>query len=75
MTPDALLPVGRDCDCGFPLVWRHGEQWCCVYGSHPAPVHYRFPNAPGAGLVRDVMAAPNLTRNALRRRADRRRVA
>lgn len=33
-TADALVPVGRDCDCGMPLVWRHGHQWCAVYGSH-----------------------------------------
>lgn len=33
-SPDALVPVGRDCDCGMPLVWRQGHQWCAVYGSH-----------------------------------------
>ncbi len=34
---DSLLPVGRDCDCGFPLVWSGGHQRCAVYGSHPGP--------------------------------------
>ena len=33
--PSALLPVGRDCDCGFPLVWHWDGQRCAVYGTHP----------------------------------------
>jgi hypothetical protein len=68
MSADALLPVGRDCDCGCPLVWRHGKQWCAVYGSHPAQVHYRFPDAPGARLIELCMAAPNNSRSAVRHR-------
>jgi hypothetical protein len=36
-----MIPVGRDCDCGYPLVWRLGEKWCAVYGSHPLPDHER----------------------------------
>lgn len=44
---DPLISVGRDCDCGHPLVWRAGHQWCSVYGSHPppAPVLYLRPAA------------------------------
>lgn len=34
MTAEALLPVGKNCDCGHPLVWHHGQQWCAVYGTH-----------------------------------------
>lgn len=54
-----LLPVGKDCDCGHPLVWRDGEQWCAVYGRHPArPQEVRFRNysAPGARLVAELTA-------------------
>lgn len=54
---DSLLPVGRDCDCGHPLVWRNGMTRCAVYGSHPAPadpVHFRDWSAPGARLVQAV---------------------
>jgi hypothetical protein len=72
MTADALLPVGKDCDCGSPLVWRHGEQWCAVYGSHPTWLHFRANEAPGAELIRLSLEAPNNTRNAVRRRAQRR---
>ncbi len=72
MTADALIPVGRDCDCGFPLVWRRGRQWCAVYGTHPAPgIFMRDPTAPFAELVRMCMDAPNMTRNAVRLRAKR----
>jgi hypothetical protein len=51
---EPLLPVGRDCDCGAPLVWMRGAQRCAVYGTHPAPVdvvHFRNLAAPGAELV------------------------
>ena len=34
-SPQPLTPVGRDCDCGFPLVWVGDRQVCAVYGSHP----------------------------------------
>jgi predicted nucleotidyltransferase len=33
---DSILPVGRDCDCGHPLVWRDSAQVCAVYGRHPS---------------------------------------
>lgn len=80
---DALLPVGRDCDCGHPLVWRSGQQVCAVYGRHPAEpehaafsdssagtrVHYRNRNAPGARLVALCLDAPNNTRTAVRHRS------
>lgn len=47
--PAALVPVGRDCDCGHPLVWVGDEQRCAVYGTHPAPAQpVRFRAAPGA---------------------------
>jgi hypothetical protein len=59
--PEALLPVGVDCECGFPMVWRHGLRSCAVYGSHPAPeqltsyadtvVTLRNLDAPGAALI------------------------
>ena len=42
-TPEALMPVGKDCDCGYPLVWRRDKQVCSVYGTHPTPIHYRHP--------------------------------
>lgn len=60
MIEQPLLPVGRDCDCGQPLVWSDGHQWCAVYGSHNnvAPHELdllrtfgRNPFAPGAALV------------------------
>lgn len=54
---DNLLPVGRDCPCGHPLVLRDGVETCSVYGSHRAPIE-----APGARLVRLSMSAPNNTR-------------
>lgn len=69
---DALLPVGRDCDCGCPLVWRQGQQWCSVWGSHPYyPRIGSWKDAPGADLIRAVMDCPNMTRNATRLRAQR----
>jgi hypothetical protein len=56
---DAVLAVGRDCDCGMPMIWRDGAQRCAVYGSHPAPadpVHFRDHGAPGARLVDELTA-------------------
>ena len=70
MNPEPLLPVGRDCDCGQPLVWRHGEQWCAIYGSHPVVTRLR--TAYGNRLLELVMGAPNNTTRAIaarRRRA------
>lgn len=32
---DAILPLGRDCACGHPLVLRDGAELCAVYGTHP----------------------------------------
>lgn len=59
--PDPLLPVGRDCDCGHPLVWRRGEQVCAVFGSHPAPgqrIGFRSPgSAAGRRLIDSLLAA------------------
>lgn len=57
---DALLPVGRDCDCGFPLVWFGDRQVCAVYGRHPAgrqPVHFRDRRAEFADLIETSLAA------------------
>ena len=45
---DALVAVGRDCDCGHPLVWRDGIKVCAVYGLHT-------PRDPGE-LLRDTNA-------------------
>jgi hypothetical protein len=80
---DAILPVGRDCVCGYPMIWRAGAQICAVYGTHPAsidhsmftdapegnPIHFRNYAAAGASLVDACLAAPNTTRNATRLRA------
>ena len=57
-----LLPVGKDCDCGQPLVWRDNRQSCAVYGAHGyvavsdveqnlIRTYGRNPFAPGAALV------------------------
>ena len=54
-----LIAVGRNCPCGFPLVWRGGQRWCAVYGAHPAPsepVTFRNRHAPGARLVDELTA-------------------
>jgi hypothetical protein len=51
---DPLVAVGKDCDCGHPLVWMRGQQRCAVYGSHPAPaerITFRNLQAPGASLI------------------------
>lgn len=56
---EALVPVGKDCDCGHPMIWMRGQQRCAVYGSHPTtadPVRFRNLHAPGAELVRLVLA-------------------
>lgn len=80
---DAIIPVGRDCDCGCPMIWRAGAQICAVYGTHPAPIersrftdapegnpiHFRNYAAPGASLIDACLAAPNNTRSAVRHRA------
>lgn len=55
----ALLPVGRDCDCGFPLVWRGQHQHCAVYGAHRMPtpaINFRNLDAPCARLVDELTA-------------------
>lgn len=46
--PLPLVPVGKDCDCGHPMVWYGELQRCAVYGTHGVgdpisgfPVHYR----------------------------------
>ena len=78
---DAIIPVGKDCDCGHPLIWNAGRQVCAVYGRHPSDdetvsftraeerlIHYRDRGAPGAALIAAVMAAPNNAPNAVRHR-------
>lgn len=65
---EALIAVGRDCDCGHPLVWMRGQQRCAVYGSHPAPidpVYFRNLHAPGAELV-NMLSARNASPRRLR---------
>lgn len=78
---DAIIPVGRDCDCGCPMIWRAGLERCAVYGTHPLdratftdapagnPMHFRNYAAPGASLIDACLAAPNNTRSAVRHRA------
>lgn len=60
--PLPLLPVGRDCDCGFPLVWYGDRQRCSVYGTHAAPaqpIHYKGAQSTGvARLIHDINAVP-----------------
>ena len=59
MTPgqQPLIPVGKDCDCGHPLIWRNNQQWCAVYGSHPQQdIYHRNPNAYAARLVDELDA-------------------
>jgi len=34
MTADAILPVGRDCECGQPMIWVDDFERCAVYGRH-----------------------------------------
>jgi hypothetical protein len=81
---DAISPVGKDCDCGHPLIWIAGRQVCAVYGRHPSDdeivsftgvderlIHYRDRGAPGAALIAAVMAAPNNAPNAVRHRRNR----
>lgn len=59
-TPLPLLPVGRDCDCGLPMVWYGTEQRCAVYGTHstpiPATLTFRDRSAPLSGVVDAVTA-------------------
>lgn len=74
-TPSALLPVGRDCDCGFPLVWFGERQLCAVYGSHPTPsdrVYFRSGVGGYDELIRASMDAPNLASRTVRSAAARR---
>jgi uncharacterized Zn finger protein (UPF0148 family) len=55
----ALIPVGRNCDCGMPLVWHHGGTWCAVYGSHPPeppPITVRQPTELGTALIAALMS-------------------
>lgn len=52
--PGPLVPVGRSCDCGHPLVWRDGKPWCAVYGAHAPYIHWRDTAALGAQLVADL---------------------
>lgn len=70
-TPSALVPVGRDCDCGFPLIWSGDRQLCAVYGTHPTAVdrvHFRRGGGDHDELIRACMEAPNLARRAVRHR-------
>lgn len=62
-SPQPLTPVGRDCDCGFPLVWVGDRKVCSVYGSHPPVLS---PSAQPVQFVENVDLA--LARRALARR-------
>lgn len=49
-----VIPVGKDCDCGHPLIWKHDNQRCAVYGKHEPRQYvwvYRNMNAPLADVV------------------------
>lgn len=75
--PEPVLAVGRDCECGHPLVWMRGVQRCAVWGTHPAPdaaVHFRNLRAPGAALVALSMATPTDTQWSRRNRERRARL-
>ena len=84
MSTDAIIPVGKDCDCGHPLVWRNGRQICAVYGRHPDAdeiaswgdsearlIHYRNRNAPGADLIALSLNTVNNAPGAVRNRMRR----
>lgn len=76
-TPFPLVPVGRDCDCGHPMVWYGDEQRCAVYGRHPAAcdrVMFRRPGGEFDELIRQCMDAPNLARRAVANRERVRRL-
>jgi hypothetical protein len=70
-----MIPVGKSCDCGYPLVWRDGVQWCSVGGTHPAPERFdafvfRFDrSAPFAALVIELDGMLDPTEKGVRRRA------
>lgn len=72
--PLPLVPVGRDCDCGHPLVWYGDDQRCAVYGRHPAPaqpIHFRSAPGPHDELVRALATLPCLSSRAERSRRRR----
>lgn len=74
--PFALVPVGRDCDCGHPMVWYGDEQRCAVYGSHPAPpqpIHFRSAPGPHDELLWALATLPCLSTRAERSRRRRAR--
>ena len=56
MSAAPLLPVGRDCDCGHPLVWFNDQPSCAVYGTHPATgaAYFRNYHAAASQLVTDL---------------------
>lgn len=80
---DSLIPVGRDCDCGHPMVWRAGHPICAVYGAHreprAEPVFWRNYEAPFAALVDELTeifwGKPPLRSSDWQRRGDRPLVA
>jgi hypothetical protein len=78
--PFPLIPVGRDCDCGNPLVWHGDEQRCAVYGTHPAPaqlVHFRTgPRSTAIDrMLIDLASSPCPASRSVRRRHARARGA
>lgn len=71
---DAVLAVGKDCDCGHPLIWRERVQVCAVYGHHPDlgdRVSFRDQTAAGARLVDEISAMHGNASHLERIRADR----
>ena len=68
---DGVVAVGKDCDCGNPLIWRNDEQYCAVYGTHPPDgetLHFRDHAAAASALIEACMAAPNMATRTVRRR-------
>lgn len=77
MTYAPIIPVGKDCDCGHPLIWRDNEQRCAIYGRHEPRQYvwtYRNTDAPLAAVVDliDALEMPDCRRT---RKADYRGAA
>ena len=65
MNYEPIVPVGRDCDCGHPLIWRRNEQRCAVYGRHEPRQYvwvYRNTDAPLTDVVDTLDALNNIRR-------------
>ena len=61
---DAVIPSGRDCACGHPLVLRDGAELCAVYGTHPPTPAVPPLFGLRRGLVSECIAAADDIRRA-----------